>query len=187
MTHLTGRKILIVATDGFEQSELEVTRDRLKEHNAIVEIAAPKGGMIRGWKDKNWGDSVPVDKTLDQVDVASYDAIVLPGGVMNPDKLRTEQKAIDLIEEFYRQGKVIAAICHAPWLLIEAGIVEGRRVTSFKSLRTDMENAGAEWEDSEVVADDGIVTSRNPGDLEAFSRKIMEEVLEGAHERRAAA
>lgn len=187
MTHLTGKRILILATDGFEQSELEVPRDRLKAHSATIDIAAPKGGSIRGWKNKDWGDSVPVDKTLDEVNAADYDAIVLPGGVMNPDKLRTEPKAIELIKQFHRDGKVVAAICHAPRLLIEAGVVDGRRATSFKSLRTDMENAGAQWEDAEVVTDDGMVTSRNPGDLEAFSQKIMEEVLEGRHERRDAA
>lgn len=187
MTHLTGKRILIMATDGFEQSELEVPRDRLKGHNAEVHICAPKAGEIRGWKDKDWGSPVTVDKTLDEVSEADYDALIIPGGVINPDKLRTEEKAIELINAFGDAGKVIAAICHGPWLLAEAGIIEGRNVTSVASIRTDLENAGALWRDEAVITDEGIVTSRTPADLEAFCNKIMEEVLEAKHERRQAA
>lgn len=187
MPHLTGKRILIIVTDGFEQSELEVPRDHFKEHGAEVHIAAPHVGEIKGWKEKNWGSPVPVDKALEEASEADYDALVIPGGVISPDKLRTEGTAIELINAFNDAGKVIAAICHGPWLLAEAGILEGRNITSVGSIRTDMENAGALWADEAVVTDDGIVTSRTPADLDAFCNKITEEVLEGKHERRQAA
>ena len=183
---LTGKRIAILATNGFEQSELEVPRDRLKENGATVDIISPEAGEIRGWEKKDWGRPVKVDKTLDQVRADDYDAIVLPGGQMNPDFLRINDKALKFIRAFYDQKKVVAAVCHAPWLLIETGIIKGRKATSYKSMKTDVINAGAKWEDSSVVTDQGIITSRNPGDLEDFSAKIVEEVLEGKHERRAA-
>jgi protease I len=183
---LTGKRIAILATNGFEQSELEVPRDRLKENGATVDIISPEAGEIRGWEKKDWGRPVKVDKTLDQVRADDYDAIVLPGGQMNPDSLRINDKALKFIRAFYDQKKVVAAVCHAPWLLIETGIIKGRKATSYKSMKTDVINAGAKWEDSSVVTDQGIITSRNPGDLEDFSAKIVEEVLEGKHERRAA-
>ena len=183
---LTGKRIAILATNGFEQSELEVPRDRLKENGATVDIISPEAGEIRGWEKKDWGRPVKVDKTLDQVRADDYDAIVLPGGQMNPDFLRINDKAMKFIRAFYDQKKVVAAVCHAPWLLIETGIIKGRKATSYKSMKTDVINAGAKWEDSSVVTDQGIITSRNPGDLEDFSAKIVEEVLEGKHERRAA-
>jgi protease I len=183
---LKDKRIAILATNGFEQSELEVPRDRLKENGAAVEIISPEAGEIRGWEKKDWGRAVKVDKTLDQVRADDYDAIVLPGGQMNPDLLRINDKALKFIRAFYDQKKVVAAVCHAPWLLIETGIIKGRKATSYKSIRTDVINAGAKWEDSSVVTDQGIITSRNPGDLEDFSAKIVEEILEGKHERRAA-
>jgi protease I len=183
---IEGKKVAILATHGFEQSELEVPRDRLKQNGATVHIVSPEGGEIRGWDMKDWGRPVPVDVTLDQAKADDYDAIVLPGGQINPDLLRMNDKALTLIRAFYDQKKVVAAICHAPWLLIETGIIKGRKATSYKSIKTDVINAGAKWEDSEVVTDQGIVTSRNPGDLEAFSNKIAEEIAEGRHERRAA-
>ena len=183
---LTGKRIAILATNGFEQSELEVPRDRLKENGATVDIISPEAGEIRGWEKKDWGRPVKVDKTLDQVRADDYDAIVLPGGQMNPNSLRINDKALRFIRAFYDQKKVVAAVCHAPWLLIETGIIKGRKATSYKSIKTDVMNAGANWEDSSVVTDQGIITSRNPGDLEDFSAKIVEEVLEGKHERRAA-
>lgn len=185
--HIQGKKILIVATNGFEQSELEVPRDRFKEHGAIVHIASPEKGQIRGWDNKDWGRAVPVDYALDEVNAADYDAIVLPGGQMNPDTLRANEKALKLIRDFFDQKKIVAAICHAPWLLIETGIAKGRKMTSYKSIKTDLVNAGAKWEDTEVVTDLGVVTSRNPGDLEAFSAKVMEEIAEGKHNQRSAA
>ncbi|MBP2151223.1 type 1 glutamine amidotransferase domain-containing protein [Xanthobacter autotrophicus DSM 597] len=183
---LDGKRILILATNGFEQSELEVPRDRLKEAGAQVHVVSPERGEIKGWDKKDWGRPVPVDKTLAEVRETEYDAIVLPGGQINPDLLRVDPAAIGLIKSFYDAGKTVAAICHAPWLLVEAGLVKGKRMTSYKSIRTDVENAGARWEDASVVTDNGVITSRNPGDLEDFSKKIIEEVREGKHERRAA-
>jgi protease I len=185
--HIQGKKVLILATHGFEQSELEVPRDRLKEHGAAVHVVAPEKGEIRGWEKKNWGRPVSVDRTLDEVKAEDYDAIVLPGGQMNPDTLRANEKALKLIRDFFDAKKVVAAICHAPWLLIETGIAKGRCLTSYKSMKTDMINAGAKWEDKEVVTDQGVVTSRHPGDLEAFSAKVMEEIAEGRHSQRSAA
>jgi deglycase len=184
---ISGKKILILATNGFEQSELEVPRERLKAAGATVDVVSPEKGEIKGWDKKDWGGPVKVDRSLDEVSADEYDAIVLPGGQINPDLLRINDKALDLIKAFYKQKKVVAAVCHAPWLLIETGIIKGRKATSYKSIKTDCINAGAKWEDSQVVTDNGIITSRNPGDLEAFSNKIIEEVAEGRHERRSAA
>lgn len=184
---IAGKTIAILATHGFEQSELEVPLNRLKEAGATVHVVAPEPGSIRGWQAKDWGRNVTVDRTLDQVKADDYDALVLPGGQINPDLLRVNRTALDLITAFFTQKKVIAAICHAPWLLIETGIIKGRRVTSYASIRTDVINAGGKWENSPVVTDQGVITSRNPGDLEAFSKKIIEEVAEGRHNQRTAA
>ncbi|MCA6100660.1 type 1 glutamine amidotransferase domain-containing protein [Bradyrhizobium australafricanum] len=181
---LKGKKIAILATHGFEQSELEVPRDRLKNAGATVEVISLATGEIKGWDMKDWGRTVKVDKSLDQVSSSDYDAIVLPGGQINPDLLRVEPKALKFIKEIFDAQKIVAAVCHAPWLLIETGIAKGRMMTSYKSIKTDVINAGAKWEDSQVVVDQGVITSRNPGDLEAFSAKIIEEVKEGRHVRR---
>lgn len=183
---LNGKKILILATNGFEQSELEVPRDRLKAAGAQVDIVSPESGEIKGWDMKDWGRPVKVDKPLSGAKADDYDAIVLPGGQINPDLLRVNKDALALIKAFYDSGKTVAAVCHAPWLLIETGIAKGRKMTSYNSIKTDVINAGAKWEDSEVVTDQGVITSRNPGDLEAFSKKIIEEIREGKHERKAA-
>jgi protease I len=183
---LDGKRILILATTGFEQSELEVPRDKLKSAGATVDIVSPEQGEIKGWDKKDWGRPVKVDKALGSVKADDYDAIVLPGGQINPDLLRVNKDALALIKSFYDAGKTVAAVCHAPWLLVETGIAKGRKMTSYHSMKTDVMNAGAKWEDAPVVTDNGVVTSRNPGDLEAFSAKIIEEVREGTHQRQAA-
>jgi protease I len=183
----SGKKVLIIATNGFEQAELEIPRDRLKAAGVTVVIASPEEGEIKGWDKTDWGRPVKVDKSIDAVKADDYDAVVLPGGQINPDLLRVNPTALKLIKDFYNQKKVVAAVCHAPWLLVETGIAKGKRMTSYHSIKTDVSNAGAAWEDKEVVTDQGVVTSRNPGDLEAFSNKIIEEMAEGRHNQRSAA
>ncbi len=186
MPSITSARILILATHGYERSELRVPLEQLTAHGAQVSIASLDKQPIKSWDDDDWGDTVDVDLTLDQVSVDDFDAIVLPGGQINPDLLRKDDKAIALISAFVSSGKTVAAVCHAPWLLIEAGAVKGRKATSFSSIKTDMINAGADWRDEAVVTDQGIVTSRNPGDLDVFVAKIVEEIEEGRHQRRAA-
>lgn len=184
---LDGKKILILATNGFEQSELEKPRDGLKAAGAQVDVVSPKDtitdGAIKGWDKDDWGRPVKVDKPLEEARAEDYDAIVLPGGQINPDLLRVNKDALALIKSFYGAGKTVAAVCHAPWLLVETGIAKGKKMTSYNSIKQDVINAGAQWEDSAVVTDNGVITSRNPGDLDAFTKKIIEEVKEGRHER----
>ncbi|MDQ0316371.1 type 1 glutamine amidotransferase domain-containing protein [Amorphus orientalis] len=186
MPKITDSKILIVATNGFEQSELEVPLTKLRDAGATVHVATLDGKAIRGWDKTDWGNEVPGDAKVSDVNPSDYNAIVLPGGQINPDLLRVEGDVMKVLRHFIDTGKPVAAICHAPWLLIEADAVRGREATSYKSIKTDMINAGALWRDEPVVVSEGIITSRNPGDLDAFVGKIIEEVEEGRHERKAA-
>ena len=178
---LQGKKVAILATDRFEQEELESPRQALDAAGAFTEIISLKSGMIRGWKHTDWGDSFEVDQTVDLAEPHEYDALLLPGGVINPDKLRAEAQAVEFVRDFFRHGKPVAAICHGPQTLINAGVVEGRRMTSYKSIQLDLENAGARWVDEKVVVDNGLVTSRQPSDLPAFNGKMIEEFAEGPH------
>jgi protease I len=184
MPDIKQSRILIMATDGFEQSELMVPLQKLKESGAIVHVATPDKKAIKGWNKKDWGETVQADCSIAEVSVADYDALVLPGGQINPDLLRLDATAVKLVRDFASAGKIVAAICHAPWMLVQAGIAKGRTLTSYQSIRTDVENAGANWVDKEVVVDNGIVTSRSPKDLDVFVAKVIEEVSEGKHRRR---
>lgn len=180
---LIGKKVAILATDGFEQSELQEPHKALLNSGASVDIISLKKGKIKGWKDKNWGDEVEANVSIDEAKSRNYDALVLPGGVINPDKLRVNKDVVHLVTDFLEEGKPIAAICHGPWTLIETNQLKGRRVTSYESIKTDLINAGAKWVDEEVVVDRGLVTSRTPKDLPAFCKKMLEEIAEGVHER----
>lgn len=178
---LNGKTVAVLATDGVEQVELTEPVKALKQAGATVHVVAPKTGSIQGWNHHDRGDIIPVDTLLADADPASYDAIVLPGGVMNPDVLRQDARAVGFVKHFVASAKPIAAICHGPWTLIEADGVRGRRVTSWPSLKTDLSNAGATWVDETVVTDRGLVTSRKPDDLPAFCAKMVEEIAEGPH------
>lgn len=179
---LEGCKVAILATDGFEQSELMEPRKALESAGAQVQIISLKSGSIKAWNHQDWGESVEVDLTVHAANDADFDALVLPGGVMSPDKLRANERAVQFVKGFVQAGKPIAAICHGPWTLIEAGAVQGRQMTSWPSLKSDLINAGATWVDETVVTDNGLVTSRKPEDLPAFCEKMIEEFAEGRHE-----
>ncbi|MGE5547441.1 MAG: type 1 glutamine amidotransferase domain-containing protein [Solirubrobacterales bacterium] len=181
---LQGKKVAILATDGFEQSELLEPKKALEQEGAKVDVIAPHDGRIQGMKHHDKGDTVAVDRTLDAARPDEYDALMLPGGVANPDELRWQPKAVDFVRSFWTDNKPIAAICHGPWTLIEAGAVKGRKMTSWPSLKSDLTNAGANWIDQPVVTDKGLVTSRKPDDLPQFCAKMIEEIVEGRHERR---
>jgi PfpI family intracellular protease len=170
---LQGKKVAIFATDGFEQSELLEPRKALDEAGATTQVVSPAEGKVRGWNHTEWGNEVPVDVSLDSAKAEEFDALLLPGGVMNPDQLRMNSKAVEFVKHFTEAGKPVAAICHGPWTLIETGAVRGRTMTSWPSLKTDLKNAGATWVDKEVVSDKGLVTSRKPDDLPAFNREMI--------------
>lgn len=170
---LKGSKVAILATDGFEQDELLKPRDALQAAGADTEIVSPKEGTLRGWKHKDWGEEVCVQQALEDADPKDYDALLLPGGVINPDALRMQPKAVAFVKAFFEAGKPVAAICHGPWTVIECGAARGRQMTSWPSLRTDLKNAGADWVDQEVVVDGNLVTSRKPDDLPAFNRELI--------------
>jgi protease I len=187
MTDIKDARILILAAQGFEQLELTVPRDELRKAGATVEVASPDGKPIRGWNKTDWGETVPSDLKIADARPDDYQALVLPGGQINPDILRINPDAMKVVQAFLDSGKPVAAICHAPWLLVQADAVRGLSLTSFKSIRKDVENAGGKWVDKEVVVDKGIITSRSPDDLAAFVPKIIEEVREGRHQQRRAA
>ena len=173
---LNEKKAAILATDGFEQSEFEKPIEALKKAGIIVEVISLKTGTIKGWKEKDWGDEYKVDVTIDKALSTNYDILVLPGGVMNTDTLRTNESVVKFVSDFFEQGKPIAAICHAGSILIETGLLKGKKMTSYKSIKTDLINAGVNWVDEEVVVDDKLITSRYPKDLPAFWKKIIEEL-----------
>lgn len=172
---LAGKKIAILLTNGFEQVEMTGPREALDRAGAQTQLISPAGAKVKGWQHTKWGDEFSVDVPLDQARPDDYDVLLLPGGVMNPDKLRTEQKAVDFVRRFMSERKPVAAICHGPWMLVEADMVDGRKVTSWPSIKTDLKNAGANWTDQEVVIDGNLITSRKPDDIPAFSKAIIEE------------
>lgn len=179
---MNTKKVAILATNGFEESELKSPMEAMKNEGFDVDIVSLESGKIKGWADGNWSNEYTVDKTISEVSANDYNALMLPGGVINPDILRRDEDALLFVRDFFKQSKPVAAICHAPQLLIEADVVKGRKLTSFNSIKTDLINAGANWVDEEVVVDEGFVTSRNPDDLPAFNAKLIEEVKEGKHE-----
>lgn len=183
MGALTGKKVAILATDGFEQVELTEPMEKVKTAGADVHIVSIKSGQIQGMQSDEKGDMFTVDKLVEDVSAEDYNGLILPGGVLNPDSLRMDQKAVQFVRDFFAQHKPVAAICHGPWMLVEANVLEGRTVTSFPSIKTDILNAGAQWVDEEVVCDQGLVTSRSPDDMEAFCKKVVEELREGKHQQ----
>jgi protease I len=182
---LQGKKIAIIATDGFEQVELTEPKKALQAAGATVEVVSPKSGQIKGWNHTDWGENTPVDRTFDEVKPTDYDGLVLPGGQINPDKLRIEPKAVAFVAEFVNSGKPVGAICHGPWLLVEAGVLKKRTLTSWPSVRTDIRNAGGHWVDEEVVTDGNLTTSRKPDDLPAFNNRLIQEFSQAKPSRSA--
>lgn len=175
------KRIAILATDGFEESELKSPKEHLEQQGWIAEIVSLKSGKIKSWKDDNWSNEYDVTTTVREARTENYDALVLPGGVINPDTLRSNKEAVDFVKSFFEARKPVAAICHGPQILVNADVLQGRKMTSFMSIKKDLMNAGAQWEDSEVVVDNGLVTSRDPNDLPAFNKKMVEEIKEGKH------
>jgi protease I len=181
---LNNKKVAVVVADGFEESEFTKPVEALRNAGAHVDVVSIKSGKVKAWSEKNWGKEYEVDKTIDAVKESDYDALVLPGGVMNPDQLRSNPDVVGFATDFMTSGKTVAAICHGPWTLVETGKLRGKKMTSYHSIKTDLINAGADWTDEEVVTDHGLVTSRKPADLDAFCKKMIEEIAEGKHPRR---
>jgi protease I len=185
MVNLKNKKVAILTENGFEESELTSPKKALEEAGATVHIVSPQKEKVKGWDHDHWSIELKVDKNIKEAKPEEYDALVLPGGVINPDKLRRDESSIAFAKSFIKNGKPVAAICHGPQLLIETGLLKGRKMTSFPSVKTDLINAGAKWEDREVIVDHGLVTSRSPEDLEAFNKKMLEEIREGVHQEAA--
>lgn len=183
MAKLQGKKVAILTENGFEESELTSPKKALEEAGAEVDIISPQQDVVKGWNHDHWSIELKVDVTVDKADPDKYDALMIPGGVINPDLMRRNEDCVSFAKTFLEEGKPVAAICHGPQLLIETGLLKGRELTSFHSIKTDLVNAGANWQDKEVVVDQGLVTSRSPEDLEAFNRKMLEEIREGVHEK----
>lgn len=181
MPQLKNMKVAILTENGFEQSELTSPKEAMEQAGVTVDIVSPQTKEVKAWDVDDWGITIPVDLTLDKASPENYDALMLPGGVLNPDKLRTNQKAIDFVKHFLETGKPIAAICHGPQTLIETKMIEGRKMTSYPAIKTDLMNAGVNWVDKEVVVDNGLISSRSPEDLDAFNKKLLEELAEGIH------
>lgn len=178
---LDGKRVAILATDGVEQVELTEPKKALEQAGAKTDVISPKGDKLKAWNLKDWGEEIKVDVSLKSADPNNYDALLLPGGVMNPDHLRMDSQAVQFVRSFFEAHKPVAAICHGPWMLVEANVVKGRKLTSWPSLQTDIRNAGGEWTDQQVVTDQGLVTSRKPDDIPAFNNKMIEEIAEGKH------
>ncbi|MCA9913848.1 MAG: type 1 glutamine amidotransferase [Anaerolineae bacterium] len=179
--NLQGKKIAILVETGFEEVEMTEPKQALEEAGAETVLISPQRGTVRSWEHTHWGREFPVEVSLEEASPSEFDALLLPGGVMNPDNLRRNERAQQFVRSFFDAGKPVGAICHAAWTLIDAGVVNGRKLTSYHTLQTDLKNAGANWVNEEVVVDHGLVTSRNPGDLPAFNRKLVEEIAEGVH------
>ncbi len=182
MDKLKSKKVAILTENGFEEVELTSPKEAMENAGIKVHIVSPQAGKVKAWDTDHWSIELDVDVQLNNANPDDYDALVIPGGVLNPDKMRTNEDCISFAESFLKAGKPVAAICHGPQLLIETGLLKGRRMTSYPSVRTDLENAGVLWEDKEVVVDKGLVTSRSPKDLKAFNKKVLEEIGEGVHE-----
>jgi len=178
---LSGKKIAILAADGFEEVELTKPKKALEDAGAKTTVVSIKPGKIQGMNHADKGDTVAVDQTLGDAEPQDFDALMIPGGLMNPDTLRSNDEALEFVRHFFREGKPVAAICHAPWVLIDAGVIRGRTMTSWPAIKTDVRNAGANWVDREIVVDNGLVTSRKPDDIPAFNEKMIEEFCEGRH------
>ncbi len=186
MANLKGKIVAILSENGFEEVELTSPRKALEEAGATVHIVSPQKDKIKGWDHDHWSIELPVDVQVEKANVDDYDALVIPGGVINPDKMRANEACVEFARQFLEAGKPVAAICHGPQLLIETGLIKGKEMTSYHSIKTDLINAGVNWQDKEVVVDNGLVTSRSPKDLDAFNSKMLEEIAEGKHASTAA-